>query len=145
MNKKYVIFDLDGTLALIDHRRHLVMGKNKEWDKFYLACDNDKPNKVVITMANILRSKGFAIVIFSGRGEIAKEKTIKWISDNDIPCDELMMRPIRNNTPDQILKKQWLSKYNKNDIFCIFDDRQKVVNMWRKEGFTCFQVADGNF
>jgi hypothetical protein len=25
------------------------------------------------------------------------------------------------------------------------DDRQKVVDMWRAEGLTCFQVAPGDF
>jgi len=27
----------------------------------------------------------------------------------------------------------------------VFDDRQQVVDMWRQNGLTCFQVADGNF
>lgn len=27
----------------------------------------------------------------------------------------------------------------------IYDDRQKVVDMWRSKGLTCFQVAPGNF
>ena len=29
--------------------------------------------------------------------------------------------------------------------FCIFDDRKKVVDMWRQEGLTCFEVEEGNF
>jgi len=27
----------------------------------------------------------------------------------------------------------------------VFDDRQQVVDMWRQNDLTCFQVADGNF
>jgi len=27
----------------------------------------------------------------------------------------------------------------------VFDDRQQVVDMWRANGLTTFQVADGNF
>ena len=34
---------------------------------------------------------------------------------------------------------------NKDDIFAVFDDRQKVVDMWRNNGLNVFQVADGNF
>jgi hypothetical protein len=26
-----------------------------------------------------------------------------------------------------------------------FDDRQRVVDMWRRNGITCFQVAPGDF
>ena len=34
---------------------------------------------------------------------------------------------------------------NKDDVFAVFDDRQQVVDMWRANGLTCFQVADGDF
>ena len=30
-------------------------------------------------------------------------------------------------------------------LFCVADDRQKVVDMWREIGLTCFQVAPGDF
>lgn len=36
--KDVVIFDLDGTPALIEHRRHLVEGKHQDWTAFYAAC-----------------------------------------------------------------------------------------------------------
>ena len=32
-----------------------------------------------------------------------------------------------------------------DDVFCVVDDRQKVVDMWRENGLTCFQVAPGDF
>ena len=31
------------------------------------------------------------------------------------------------------------------DVVCSFDDRDKVVQMWRDNGITCFQVNYGNF
>jgi hypothetical protein len=33
----------------------------------------------------------------------------------------------------------------KDDVVAVFDDRDKVVNMWRENGLTCMQVAYGNF
>ena len=55
---KIVIFDLDGTLALIDKRRALATKDNGkfDWDVFFNP-DNislDLPNIPVIQMANIL-------------------------------------------------------------------------------------------
>jgi hypothetical protein len=51
--------------------------------------------------------------------------------------------------PDDKLKQFWLDdlfpELDKNNILCIFDDRQKVVDMWRKNGLICFQVAPGDF
>ena len=43
-------------------------------------------------------------------------------------------------TPDDVLKQNWLNDLDKKDILCVFDDRQKVVDMWRKNGLSCFQV-----
>ena len=34
---------------------------------------------------------------------------------------------------------------DKKDIFCIFDYSDTGVKMWREEGLTCFQVAEGDF
>jgi hypothetical protein len=57
------------------------------------------------------------------------------------------MRPENTKTPDVILKKTWLERELKNghEIFCVFDDRDSVVDMWRSEGIQCFQVNYGNF
>ena len=47
---------------------------------------------------------------------------------------------------DTELKRSWLGVHvNKEDIVTIYDDRQQVVDMWREEGLTAFQVAEGNF
>ena len=57
------------------------------------------------------------------------------------------MRPIRSFTPDDKLKNDWLNtKFpDKDDVLCVFDDRDKVVDMWRRNGISCFQVAPGTF
>ena len=48
--------------------------------------------------------------------------------------------------PDEKLKLQWLSDMDwKDNVEMVFDDRQKVVDMWREIGLTCMQVAPGNF
>jgi hypothetical protein len=49
--------------------------------------------------------------------------------------------------PDDKLKQMWLDNLitDKSKVVCVFDDRQKVVDMWRDNGLTCMQVAPGNF
>ena len=64
---KIVIFDLDGTLALIDDRRDLATKDNGkfDWDVFFNP-DNinlDLPNQPVINMAKLLSFK-YLIVFF---------------------------------------------------------------------------------
>ena len=151
--KKTVIFDLDGTLALIDKRRAISTKDNgkMDWDKFFdpQNISLDVPNTPVVTMAQLLHSQGFRIVIFSGRSAKTQDATVQWLSDNNIPYDMLQMRPTDNKShymPDNMLKFNWLlTKVDKNDVFAVFDDRNQVVDMWRQNGLTCFQVADGDF
>ena len=151
---KNVIFDLDGTLALIDDRRKISTKDNGkiDWDIFFdpKNIDLDKPNLPVIKVAQMFRDNGFRIVILSGRSKATKDATKDWLNKFDVPFDVLKMRPTSNEfkfMKDDDLKQMWLDSLfpNKDDIFAIFDDRQKVVDMWRGNGLTCFQVADGNF
>lgn len=75
------IFDLDGTLADITHRRSILdnLEDSYRWDKFYEACDMDLPNVPVIKVLNNLRLLN-DVYIFSGRSVAVKAKTIDWIS-----------------------------------------------------------------
>ena len=150
-NDKIVIFDLDGTLALIDKRRALATKDNgkMDWDVFF-DRDNiklDVPNTPVITMAQLLHSQGFRIVIFSGRSDRTKDVTIDWLDKHKVPFDLLQQRPKdKHYWPDNELKQFWLDTLlDKDDVFAVFDDRQQVVDTWRANGLTCFQVADGDF
>jgi len=156
MRKDVVIFDLDGTLALIDDRRALATKDNgkMDWDVFFdpVNISLDLPNLPVIKMAKTLHDQGFNIVIFSGRSKATKDATAKWLDDNDVPFSVMKMRPTGHPwafMPDDKLKQHWLDSIfpddQKDRILCIFDDRDKVVKMWRDNGLTCFQVAPGDF
>ena len=149
--KKTVIFDLDGTLALIDKRRALAAKANGKinWKTFFDPenIQLDEPNIPVIEMAKMLKAQGHSVVIFSGRDSISRTETIAWLSQFGVPFDVLKMRPEGSFTPDDVLKQDWLDQLfpDRSDVLCIFDDRDKVVNMWRSNGITCFQVAPGDF
>lgn len=151
MENKTVIFDLDGTLAIIDKRRELSIKPNGKMNwKTFFEPDNiqlDEPNVPVIEMAKMLKKQGHSVVIFSGRDSISRAETIEWLNKFKVPFDVLKMRPQGSHTPDDVLKQNWLDKLfpNNSDILCIFDDRDKVVKMWRENGISCFQVAPGNF
>jgi len=149
-NDKIVIFDLDGTLALIDDRRDLATKDNGkfDWDVFFDPnnINLDLPNVPVIQMANILHKQGFRIFILSGRSDVTHQATVNWLNDNGIWWDHLVMRPQNHlYLPDNDLKQMWLDSIGKDNVAMVFDDRQQVVDMWRQNGLTCFQVADGDF
>ena len=155
------IFDLDGTLALIEHRRHLVERERdkQDWAGFYAACVDDDPNQPVIDTMERLRRAGADVWIFSGRSDEVRMQTVDWLcrhtsfmhSDFDSAFgtqDVLTMRAEGDYTPDDVLKRQWLDGMLVDDrrrLVAAFDDRDRVVKMWRDAGVTCFQVAPGEF
>lgn len=146
---KIIIFDLDGTLANCEHRKHLIESKPPDWDAFYLACGGDTVNEAVACVYYSMQcdyDMGYRIEVWSGRGEIARKLTEKWLRKHSFDgIWELRMRPIGDTTPDEVLKKRWLDEVGKENVLMVFDDRSKVVKMWRENGVPCFQVAEGDF
>ena len=150
---KIVIFDLDGTLADITARRKLATKDNGklDWDVF-LHRDNiklDVPNQKVVDMARMINDTDrYQIFILSGRTKATYRTTRNWLIQNDIPFDDLIMRPTDNHhhyMADNDLKQMWLDDIGVDNVAMVFDDRNQVVDMWRKNGLTTFQVADGDF
>tara|TARA_R110001583_G_scaffold87742_1_gene228426 strand:+ start:157 stop:654 length:498 start_codon:yes stop_codon:yes gene_type:complete len=153
----WVIFDLDGTIADISQRREVSEKENGklDWDKFFNS-DNiglDKPFIKIITLVNMFNNIGVNIAILSGRCKSTKEATQKWLKLNNVPYNILKMRPTSTKwkfMPDDKLKKIWLDdlwpeQEREGKLLMVFDDRQKVVDMWRENNITCLQVAKGNF
>jgi hypothetical protein len=149
---KIVIADLDGTIALIEHRRHWLdaerhpeLKSDERWRRFFAECHKDQPNLPVIHTLRALRWNWYDIHIFSGRSDEVQEQTLTWLKNFKVPYQHLRMRPAGDFTPDEELKRQWIEEYDLAQILCVFDDRAKVVAMWRQLGLTCFQVAPGEF
>ena len=141
----FFVFDLDGTLALNEHPQHFLEKTPKDWDGFFEACSDDAPNWPVITALNSLQER-HQVEIWSGRSEAVRGKTEAWLLNFNMNPDRLKrMRPVGDFTPDDELKMQWLKECGERRPWAVFDDRAKVVAMWREAGIACFQVAEGNF
>jgi hypothetical protein len=74
-----------------------------------------------------------------------REQTIDWLEAFNVPYNHLRMRAAGDFSKDEELKRQWIEEYKLEHILCVFDDRQKVVDMWRSLGLACFQVASEDF
>lgn len=141
------IFDLDGTLSDPTHRRHLVSDGRRDWDEFYRQSSADPVNSPVARTFRLL--KNYALVwVWSARSDVVRDDTIKWLRDNRLEPNELRMRKHGDWTPDETLKELWLREMApdmRRRLVAVYDDRRKVVDMWRRNGIACFQVAPGVF
>ena len=142
----FVVFDLDGTLALNEHRQHYVqreVGK-KDWRSFFAECDRDALFWQVARVLQVLDATGNRVEIWSGRSSEVIEKTREWLAIHGMGHIPFKGRDVGDHTPDHELKMSWLAASSqKPDL--VFDDRASVVAMWRANGIACAQVADGNF
>jgi FMN phosphatase YigB (HAD superfamily) len=154
------IFDIDGTLCNIEHRLHFLENKAdpQRWTKFYEACVDDIPNAPVIAVLQHLMSADLPneIWLFSGRNDTVRQQTIEWLhkytpfsmGQLEMYPELLTMRPEGDYTEDHLMKQDWLHHMLQEDrdrLVCVFDDRKRVVDMWRANGVPCFQVAAGEF
>jgi hypothetical protein len=144
-----IAMDLDGTLADITHRLHFIQherSKDKDWPSFFRASVDDKPIAPMIALAQSLVLAGHAVDIWSGRSDVVRFETEAWLNRHAIGYRTLRMRRDGDYRKDCIVKQEWLDglpSFERPDI--AFDDRQQVVDMWRRNGIRCAQVAPGDF
>jgi len=146
-----ILFDIDGTLANCQHRKHFIETKPKQWDKFFEACDKDEPIEYTNKILDAIVSQGNSLILFAtGRPERVRQKTKDWLSYNCIDVDDyqLYMRADGDHRPDHITKREILDKIRADwgrKPTMVFDARNSVVKMWRDNGIPCLQVAEGDF
>lgn len=131
------IVDVDGTLAHMNGKRGPF-----EWEKVGV----DDPDWSVIYTIKHLQPK-HKIIIMSGRDEVCRKATEEWLHSHGIVFDVLLMRKHEDNRPDTIIKDELFEEHiaGKYNVVAAFDDRDVVVDMWRKKGVKCFQVERGDF
>lgn len=133
-----IIVDIDGTIAHMNGKRSPYDMDQVFWDD----CDF-----VVREHIQYHSSKGRKIIFVSGRDDISYELTERWLKSFDIPYDYLFMRNTGDERKDSFVKEDIFNTHIKDiySVFTVFDDRQQVVDMWRKLGLKCFQVQAGKF
>ena len=144
--KPIILFDLDGTIADCSHRRHFLEETPKNWDAFFGECMNDPPVTHTVALLRLLNRENLEIWITSARPDSYLHHTVLWLSENQIPYDNLIMRKVGDQTDDGILKVSWLdNQIPRSRVLFAFDDRDRVVKSWRASGIPCFQVSEGDF
>ena len=138
-----VVFDLDGTLSDAAHRVRFLQQKPKDWEAWHKACIDDAPMTAPIKVYKALRSRGHFMQIWTGRSESVRDLTIEWLNRHYIRYRRLLMRPEGDHSHDTKLKEYWMHRYGTPDL--VFEDRNRMVESYRKLNVTCFQVAEGDF
>ncbi len=150
-----IIFDIDGTLSDVAHRRHFLSGAKPAWGKFFDEMVNDPPLGDVCLLANLLgdhplvKQGAIKLFLFSGRPETHRKETETWLRVNVrslfLSHTALLMRAEGDFRQDTIVKKDMLDRIRAQgyNVRLVVDDRPSVCDMWVREGITCLQHING--
>lgn len=142
-----IVFDVDGTLADIEWRRHWVMNKPKNWKAFFAAQHEDPPHEEIVWLAKTLYTPDTRIIICSGRSAEFRVVTETWLNEQGIAFDALFMRPLNDRRPDFEVKVELLEeiRFHYGEPYLWVDDRKTVVEAIRKQGVRVLQVCEGDY
>lgn len=142
----FVVFDLDGTLADCRHRLRFIQTAPVDWDSFYHDAVYDTPVDPLRYVYWGLWRQKIKIEIWTGRPERIRVLTRNWLDRYGLPHSRLRMRENDDHRPDYELKEDWLLSLETWDRpTLVFEDRDRVVEMWRRNGVQCCQVAKGDY
>jgi phosphoglycolate phosphatase-like HAD superfamily hydrolase len=148
MEKQTIIFDVDGTIADVEHRRYHVTQQPTDWKSFKEATQFDTPVQWVCDIAKKHIEDGHDVAFFSARNESQRSLTEaqidEWIGKGH---QGLFLRPDGDFRPDEVFKSDLADKFEEfgGKIDIVYDDRNKVVAMWKARGINVVQVAEGDF
>ena len=132
-----IICDIDGTLAK-HHNRSPFEYEGLNTDTLIVPVYD-----ALVSLSELVHT----VIIMSGRPSDYKEQTERWLFSHGVSYNGLFMRPKDDYRSDDIVKEELFRQhvapyYN---VRWVLDDRDRVVEMWRRLGLTCFQVAWGSF
>jgi predicted kinase len=136
-----IIVDIDGTLA--NH-----VGVRSPYDTSRYALDTVHEN--VARVVNMLQSDGddgryMKLILVSGRDAAYRDVTLDWVKrEAGVFPDALFMRPEGDRRNDAVVKHELYHEHiaNRYNVVGVFDDRGRVLRMWRDIGLTTFAVGD---
>lgn len=147
---KIIVADIDG--CCLDPTKRLHHIKAEDWESYHDAWQLDTVIPQGSLIYRVLNSlPHYRLLFVTAREERAREYTLHQLQKHvstGIMNSQLLMRPnddydTRGGTPDYVLKPQLIraAGYTYDDIFMVFEDRQTMVDEWRRLGCVVYQTA----
>lgn len=140
MTKK-ILVELDGVISRNEHRKQY----RRNLEDYNSMASEDKPDENMIEILQGLSSIG-DIVVFSLKSERYRQETIDWLNDNDVPCDELLLRADGDYSSEHDLRIEFAEETFKGNVdkhICIMLDNERAVEELREQGFKVGQWSFG--
>jgi predicted kinase len=140
ITKPWVILcDIDGTLA---HK-----GDRDVYDDSKVHLDT--ADESVLSTISSMADAGYLTIFVTGRSDACRPQTEKWLRDVGVwdYDPQLLMRKAGDTRDDAVVKYEIFDREIRDNcnVLFVLDDRDRVVEMWRRIGLKVYQVAPGDF
>ncbi|UVG34134.1 polynucleotide kinase [Microbacterium phage Pavlo] len=129
------IVDTDGTMA-----NHVGVRNPYDTTRYHLDTLHENVARTVHHLWGIEH-----IIGVSGRKEEFRQVTLDWWNEHTrIKPDEFYFRKDGDDRSDDVIKAEIYEEHirGRYNVIGVFDDRGRVLRMWRAKGFTTFAVGD---
>jgi hypothetical protein len=129
------VVDIDGVVADVRHRLHLLECDPKDWDGFFAGATTDPPLAEGVALVLALRHD-HDVVWLTGRPEATRTDTERWLAKHGLPTSPLIMRADDDRRPARHGKRDVVRDLStRRRIAIIIDDDPSVVRHLAEDGF----------
>lgn len=145
--RNIILCDIDGTLADLTHRLHHIKDGNRDWDAFFAEVGDDGfKEDVWRDVVRDAEESDAQIIFLSGRSDVCREETETWLWQHcggDVE-PVVLMRKEYDRRPDTEVKRDIFDwHFNGYNIVRVYDDRPRLVAMWREIGLDVVDCGNG--
>ena len=133
------IFDLEGTTSCSLWREPLRIAR--KYDEYNEGLHKDKPNQNILRRMYNMDTSNIEIIILTAKPEKYIMDVKDWLDKHEVTCDELYMRPEGNYETSVEFKQRFILP-RLRDIIVAFDDRQDVIDMYRRNNIPAIKVRN---
>lgn len=128
-----IICDIDGTLANNVGRHSFDLSR---------VCEDELHQHTYNLIYALDATNSISIFLFSGREDVCLQDTVQWLSNYEVPYDQLVMRKKGDNRKDSIVKREMYEEHvkDKYNVLFVVDDRPQVIRMWKEQGLAVFNA-----
>lgn len=135
------VFDIDGVLADVTHRLHHLETRPKDWQAFFAAAPLDPPLEQGVALAREA-ARDCEVVYLTGRPELCRVDTLRWLKQQALPLGALTMRGGRDRRPARVAKPQLLARLAQDrTVAVVVDDDLEVCDAYEQAGWPVLRAT----
>ena len=142
MSRPVAVMDIDGTVADVRHRLHLLDSDSpSRWADFFDAAGDDEILPQGAELAHKLAAD-HDIVWLTGRPARIMELTRRWLAEHGLPPGALLMQREGDKRPARVAKLERIQELrHDHTVVVIVDDDPRVVHHLREAGLPVYQAT----